>query len=135
MLVLMWGNDLVTGRLRVVGQEVRGAHDLTRLAVPALGHFLGNPRLLEWMAAIVGESFDGRDLSTFHCGNGCEASVSGGSVQMYHASAALADATAKLGSGELQMLPHDPEQGRIGVGIDFYALTIDRKVCHDASPS
>ena len=43
------GVDLRVGRLRRLGEERRRRHDLARLAVAALRHLLGDPRLLQRM--------------------------------------------------------------------------------------
>src|SRR4029077_4955603 len=40
-------------------QQHSRAHQLSRLAVPALRHIFGNPSSLQWMAQISGKALDG----------------------------------------------------------------------------
>ncbi len=44
--------DVRVGRTRLRGQQCRGRHDLTRLAVPALGHVELLPCLLQRMRTV-----------------------------------------------------------------------------------
>src|SRR5437667_814816 len=50
------------GRLRILAQQHRGGHDLTRLAVSALRHILLDPRALQRMVEIGRKAFNRRDL-------------------------------------------------------------------------
>src|SRR3989442_5203500 len=54
--------DVLVGRLRVLLQQRRGRHDLSRLAVAALRHVERRPRLLHGMRAGGRKPLDGYDL-------------------------------------------------------------------------
>src|SRR5436305_15094956 len=51
--------DLLVGGLRRLCQESGGGHDLSRLAVAALGNFFGEPGLLQRMQSVRAQAFDG----------------------------------------------------------------------------
>ena len=50
--------DVRVRRVRPLSQKRRGAHDLTRLAVAALGHILGDPCFLQRVTQVCGKAFD-----------------------------------------------------------------------------
>src|SRR5512141_903530 len=50
--------DIRVAGFRLLAQQVRGPHDLARLAVAALRHLFGDPGLLYRMAAIARETLD-----------------------------------------------------------------------------
>src|ERR1700757_1783460 len=55
--------DLALGRVLVGGEQRRRLHDLAGLAVAALRHVEGTPRLLDGVVAFRIESFDGRHFA------------------------------------------------------------------------
>src|SRR5881296_2569922 len=54
-------HDLLSRRAFRPGKQRRRGHDLARLAVAALRHLLGDPRLLQRMIAVGRQPFDGGD--------------------------------------------------------------------------
>src|SRR3989454_3040165 len=54
-------HDLFLGRVRGAGEERRSLHDLTRLTVPALGHLVLDPCLLDRVAVPGVQALDRRD--------------------------------------------------------------------------
>jgi|SRR6516225_7852874 hypothetical protein len=91
-------------------QDAR-SHDLAGLTIPALGHLLGDPGLLNWMTAIRREALNRRDLLA---GGTRQQNLAGSdcvAVENHRAGAALPDATAVLGAGEIEMIAQNPEQG------------------------
>src|SRR5262249_26570449 len=54
-------DDLRAGRFRVGGEQLGRLHDLARLAIAALGHFFGDPGLLQRVRGIGREALDGDD--------------------------------------------------------------------------
>src|SRR5437016_7657739 len=51
-------DDLRARRLRILLEQIGRAHDLSGLAVAALRHLLGEPRLLHRMAGVWRQSLD-----------------------------------------------------------------------------
>src|SRR5436309_7275467 len=56
------GVDVRVGRLRVLGEERRGLHDLARLAVAILGHLHGYPSELQRGLDLVAPALGRRDI-------------------------------------------------------------------------
>src|SRR5882672_749855 len=52
-------DDLLAGRIAVLLEQPRGAHDLPGLAVAALRHLFLDPRLLQRVLRFQGQAFDG----------------------------------------------------------------------------
>ena len=126
-------DDLLPGRLRRLRKQFRRRHDLSGLAVPALRHLLLDPGHLQRVVAVVGETLDGRDASSLDRGDGELAGLRRVTIDMHGAGAALADAAAELGAGQPKVLAEHPEQGRIGIDIHLFALSIDPEgiACHN----
>src|SRR5947199_1621669 len=104
------GVDVRVGRLRVLGEERGGLHDLPRLAIAALGHLLGDPRDLQRVLALGVQPFDRRDLLASGLGERDLARAHGIAVQVHGARAALRHAAAELRPRHPQALPKYPEQ-------------------------
>src|ERR1044072_6665591 len=60
--------DVRIGGVRLLLEQRRGRHELSSLAVTALGHVVLDPRSLQRMqlAVLAGESFDGGGLLSCH---------------------------------------------------------------------
>src|SRR5207302_1367593 len=59
-------HDLLARRVFRLREQCRGGHDLARLAVAALRHLLGDPRLLQRMIALRRQALDGGDFLALH---------------------------------------------------------------------
>src|ERR1700722_628579 len=118
-------NDVVAARILVGRKQRRGLHDLAGLAVAALRHLQIEPGLLQRMVAIGRQPFDGGDALARHHGDRRLARPHRLAVEMDRAGAAHAGAAAIFRAGELEMLPHHPEQRCLGTGIHTCRLIID----------
>src|SRR5438132_14233352 len=56
------GVDLIAGRLGILFEQGRRLHDLAGLAIAALRDLLGDPGLLQRVARVRRQTFDGCDL-------------------------------------------------------------------------
>ena len=100
--------DLVGG-FWVSIQQSGGGHDHTCLAVTALGYVHLGPRLLNVMAAVWGESFDGGDCLACDITHGDTAGAHGASVDVDGAGAALLYAAAVFGTMQFEVVAEYPE--------------------------
>ena len=100
--------DLVGGFWVSIKQR-GGRHDHAGLAVTALGYVHLGPRLLDRMAAVWGESFDGGDSLSRGFTHGDTAGADGTSVDVDGAGAALLDATAVFGTMQFEVVAEYPE--------------------------
>src|SRR5262249_8814709 len=121
-------------RILIAGEELGGLHDLARLAIAALRYLLGDPGLLQGMAAVGRQPFDGGDRLAFDELDRHRAGAHRLAVDMDRAGPAGGNAAAELGAGELQVLAQDPQERRIAIQCDFLALSIDRECNHLAPP-
>src|SRR5262245_51854907 len=103
-------DDLLARRLGGALQQVSRAHDLSRLAVAALRHVLGEPRLLQPVRGIFRKTLDGGHGVPRHPGYVRLARECPPAVDVHHAGAAQAGAAAELGAGEFQVLTDHPQQ-------------------------
>ena len=71
------------------------------------------------------EPFDGRDRR--------DAGAARHAVEMHGAGAALRDAAAIFGAGQLLGLADDPEQRRVGVAVEAALLAIEGEIDHGLS--
>src|SRR5580704_14142372 len=118
-------NDVVAARSLVGRQQCGGLHDLAGLAITALRHLQIEPGLLQWMVAIGRQALDGGDVPARHHRHRRLARAHRLAVEMHRAGAAHAGAAAVFRAGELEMLPHHPEQRCFRAGIHTGRLVID----------
>ena len=100
--------DLVGGFWVSIKQS-GGRHDHAGLAVTALGYVHLGPRLLDRMAAVWGESFDGGDGLARDFTHGDTAGAHGTTVDVDGAGAALLDAAAVFGTMQFEVVAEYPE--------------------------
>ena len=77
-------------------QQCGRRHDLTALAVSALGDVLGDPRLLQRVKAVRAEALDSRDVLARGLRDGHRAGVCQGAVDMDAACTAVPSATTEF---------------------------------------
>src|ERR1700722_1437407 len=118
-------NDVVTARILVRRKQRRGLHDLPGLAIAALRHLQIEPGLLQRMVAIGRQALDGGDVLARHHRDRRLARAHRLAVEMNRAGAAHACAAAVFRAGELEVLPHDPQQWCFRTGIHTCRLIID----------
>src|SRR5580693_3274811 len=69
-------------------------------------------------AAILRQTFDGGDRSSFDLGDGCDAGTHGRAIDEHGAGAAMAFSTAILAAGEFEFVAEDPDQEAVGVELE-----------------
>src|SRR5947209_3140580 len=121
-------DDLVARGILVAGEELRGLHDLPRLAVAALRHLLGDPRRLQRMRAIGREPLDRHHVGAFHAADRGGARAHRLAIDVHGARAAERRTAAELRPGELQLIADHPEQRRAVLRFrgDRLAVEIER---------
>src|ERR1035437_9302089 len=92
--------DVGVSWLRMFLQERRRRHDLSRLAVAALRHILGEPGLLHRVLAVGRQAFDCGDGLADNVADLDTAGAHGLAVHMHGAGAAQRDAATKFCSGQ-----------------------------------
>jgi len=85
-----------------------------------------DPGLLNFVQnAVLGETFDGRDLGADRAAHRERAGARGDAIDMHGAGAALRDAAAVFGAGQADVLADRPEQGRFRLDVDIVILAVD----------
>src|SRR3954462_15172887 len=126
-------DDVRARGLRIGGEELRGFHDLSRLAVAALRHLLGDPRFLQRMRGIGRQAFDRRHLRAFDGADGGDARAHRLAVDVHGARATLRDAAAVFRPGELQLISDHPEKWSAVLGLGGYRFAVESESNHRAS--
>lgn len=112
--------------LFVSGEEGGGAHDLSGLAVAALGDVVLDPGLLHGVEfTVLGESFDGGYFSGRSSGDWELAGSHGDAVEVYGAGAAKSFAAAEFGADEAEVVAEDPEEWGVVGNVDGLYLSVD----------
>src|SRR5580658_6558060 len=110
--------DVLIGGLGRLGEQCRGGHHLSSLAIAALRDVDLQPSELQWMGPVRRKSFERRDRRFGGRGDGRLTAPHGLAVQVHRARAALSDAAAVLGPFQLQNIADHPQQGHIRGYID-----------------
>lgn len=105
-------------------------HDLSRLAVAALGYIEFDPRLLNRMTPVFCQSLNRRDAFAFDRFKGKDAGACRHAVHVNRAGAAEGHSTAVLRTRERQVVTEDPKEGGVGVRVDGLRRPIDRQGNH-----
>src|SRR5690349_18941772 len=123
--------------MRGLRQQRGGSHDLTGLAVSALRNFFGDPRGLQGVLAVGGQSLNGGYVLTRHLGHRRGTGTGGRPLYVYCASAAQSRATAKLCAGELESIAQNPEERSVLGDVDLALAPVNPKsdLCHGALSS
>jgi len=119
--------DVLVGRVGCFRKERRRAHDLANLAVTALGNVFGDPGALERMGTFGRETFNGRHGPNAHGADGDRAGSYRLPIKMHRAGTAEPGPAAVLGSGEVEDVPEDPEEGHVGRNVDAVATAVDQE--------
>ena len=126
--------NIGVGRRRILRQQNRRAHNLTRLAVAALRDVNFYPRALERMRPIARQPFDGFDLFPLGTRNRRHTRAHCLPFQMNRAGAAQRHSAAILRARQLQVFPQDPQQGRGRHCVNLNFFPVHRESDHGASP-
>jgi hypothetical protein len=111
-------DDIRTAGLGIFCKQLRSFHDLTGLAVAALGHFFGYPGFLQRMRRVRRETFDRNDLLTRNRTKLGLARALRRAVDVHSAGAAETSPAAVFRAGQPDMIANDPQQRSVRVGID-----------------
>src|SRR5208337_501757 len=98
-----------------------------RLAVAALRHIFFNPRFLNRVGAVGGETFDRGDLLSLYAGDGRDARARRFAVDVHRTSATQRYAATELRPGHIQRVAQDPQKRHLGIHIDGGGFSIQRK--------
>ena len=120
---------LVAGR-RVRGQQRGRAHDLARLAEPALRHRQLDPGLLQRVIAVRGQALDGGDRLARRAGQRHHAGPHRLAVEVHGAGAAERLAAAVLGAGEAEEIAQRPQERHLGIGVEAVLGAVDAQRDH-----
>ena len=94
--------DVGIGGVGLFRKQGDGGHDLSGLAVAALRDVFFHPGLLNGMAAIGGETFDGGDFFTRDAGDRGDAGTRGFAIDVHGTGSAERHAAAKFRTGEAE---------------------------------
>src|SRR5690348_1000309 len=120
------GVNLLVRRLRVLREKCRGGHELSRLAVAALRHLFGDPRVLQALSDVVrGERFDRGDRLPRCSGDRRRAGSHGRAIEMHRACAAQRHTASELGAGHVERITQHPEQRGVGRDINGVTTAVD----------
>src|SRR6266545_1885625 len=127
--------DLVVCRIRMPGEQGGRRHELPALAVAALRDLLRDPRPLQPVAAVPGETLDRSNPLRADGGDRNLAGADGGTGKVNGARPALTDATAEFGAGEPERVAKHPQEwgGGGNVHRPASAVDIDRERGHKTS--
>src|SRR5262245_29919785 len=124
--------DVFVRRLRSPLEQCRGSHDLSRLAIAALGHVNRCPSLLHWMRARGREALDGDDpVARFHVSDANGAGALHLIIDVYGAGAALSDAAAIFRAGKANLLADHPQERRFWLHLYVPDTAIDIELRHE----
>ena len=124
--------NIFIGRLRLIAQQHRRAHQLSRLAIAALRNILFQPRALQWIAQVRRQPLDRRHEFPI-CPRNCRNTRAHRfSIDMHRACSALRHAAPIFCSGEPELFANHPQQrsGRINLEVDPFAIDGKSDHCH-----
>ena len=105
--------NIPVGRIRVILQQGRRLHDLSRLTVAALRNLQFEPGSLQWMSAVRVEPLDRCDFGAHYGAHRCDARSRRASFYVHSASTAHTNATPEFGSRETKLVADHPKQRRV----------------------
>ncbi len=126
--------DVRIGGLRGFAQQPDRRHHLPRLAIAALHHVQLFPGREDRIRNASLHSFNRHHVSPVSVCDGDRTGPAGNAVEMDCAGAAQGLTAAILGPGQIELIPQDPEQRRIGVDVHTPHLAVNgHGQCHDQS--
>src|SRR5262245_8427940 len=106
--------DVLVAWLRRALEQCRGSHDLSRLAIAALGHVERGPGLLHGMRGIGRQPLDGDDaVGCLYVPDTNGAGALHLVIDVHRAGAALRNAATVFRAGEAELFADEPPQSRI----------------------
>lgn len=126
--------DVLVRRLGVGFEQANRRHDLSGLAVAALGHAQLDPGALHRTAyGVCFLVLNCRYLLALQRRDGRDARACGLAVNMNRAGTAQSHAAAKLGAGHTQLIAQHPKQRRVISSFYGLLLSVDRECWHSGS--
>src|ERR1700678_2603558 len=104
-----YGVDVAVAGVGIILQQRSSLHDLSRLAVPALGNLKLKPRCLQRMLALRIEPFDSCDFRAGDRAKRRDARARGASFHMDRAGTAKTNPAAEFGACETKLVADYPE--------------------------
>src|SRR5215831_13981286 len=124
--------DVLVGGLRGPFEQCRRSHDLSRLAIAALGHVNRRPSFLHGMRAGGGEPLDGDDpVGRFHVSDADGAGALHLVIDVNGAGAALGHPAAIFGAGEADLFADDPQERSVRLHLHVANTAVDVELCHE----
>src|SRR5262249_4983604 len=124
--------DVLVGGLRGSFEQRRRSHDLSRLAIAALGHVDRRPSLLHGMRAGGGEPLDGDDpVGRFHVSDANGAGALHLVIDVNGGGAALGDPATIFGAGEADLFADDPQERGVRLHLHVANTSVDVELCHE----
>src|SRR5690554_1397834 len=118
-----------------VFEQAYGCHNLTRLAVAALGDVIFDPGLLYHLTyAISFDAFYRCDGSSGYRRHRCYTGTDGSAVHMHRTGSAYGYATTEFSADHTQLITKYPQQRHVVRDVNILFLTIDLKICHLSVP-
>ncbi len=124
------GIDIRVRRLRIPGKQRRRRHDLSRLAIAALGHLFGNPCSLQRVIRCGRKPLDGGHFLSSDIRYGNAAGTHRRSIDVDRAGTALLQPASEFRSSQTDRVANDPQQGCVRTDIDVVLFAIDRQGNH-----
>ena len=127
--------DIGIGGIGLFIEERDCGHDLSGLAITALGNVFCNPSLLDGMKAVRRQALDGGDFLSGHAGNRRDTGTCHFAVDVHGASAAKRHTAPEFGPGHVQRVSQDPEQRHIRADVHSLELSVkDKRNGHGNPP-
>jgi hypothetical protein len=117
--------DVLITWLSVLVEESCSRHDHAGLTIAALRNVLGHPRSQQPMVRIDGQALDGRNIGVLDIVYACCAGGPRSAVYVDGACPTGSYPATELGASQPEIVPQDPKQGRIGIGVDFVSTPVD----------
>jgi len=126
--------DVLVGWIGNLFEQHGCAHNLSRLAIPALRYVYLKPGALQGMAQVGRESLDSGDFFSRSPRHRSHTRAHRLAINMDRARSALSHTTAVLGPGQFQVFAQDPEQRSRRINIHVYAAFIYAERNHLGEP-
>ena len=122
--------DIGVGWRGIIRQQGGGGHQLSRLAVTALGYLQFQPGLLHGVITVFGQVFDSGNFLLAYTARGEHAGAHGFAVNVNGTGAALGYSATELGAGQADLVPQHPQQRRVRFDVNFKLPVINVEFNH-----
>src|ERR1700738_2548317 len=100
--------DISVRRTGLLGEQGDRRHDLSGLAIAALRHVFGDPRLLDWMVSVRRQDFDCGDFLSRNAGNRSLTRTRRFPIDMHRTRPAQTRPTPKFRTGLVERVAKNP---------------------------